>query len=280
MSSLIPPRKASQQTPRDSTDTHFNILGPAPHYLRQGCEYTPPDALPAAYRHLADTLGIMRAVLVQPSVYGTDNSCMLESVSQLGIPARMIAVVPFDTSDAELARLHDAGVRGVRFILAHTGGLPLTDLERFSARVKEMGWHIQLLLRPNHILELESRLARLPSDFVIDHLGFVNTSGGLEQPAFKSMLRLIRSGRCWVKLTAGYRYSVEAPPYLDVIPFAQALLKARPDRLLWGSDWPHAVFKGKMPNTTDLFDLLLEWIPDEQSRKQIMVDNPAALFDF
>ncbi len=276
------PRQPRLAAPAGATDCHFHILGPATRYpYVADREYTPPDALPAVCRHLFHTLGIARAVLIQPSVYGSDNRCQLETAPQLGLPARVIVVVPPDTPDQELARLHADGVRGVRFILAHAGGLPLDALERLSARVKDMGWHLQLLLRPHHLVELEPRLARLPSDFVIDHLGLVRPAeGGLEQPAFRALLHLVRGGRCWVKLTGAYRLSAEAPPYLDLVPFARALVEARPDRLLWGSDWPHAVFKGRMPNTTDLFDLLIDWVPDETARRGILVENPARLFGF
>jgi len=276
------PKRPQLKAPPGATDTHFHILGPAARYpYVPDREYTPPDALPAACSQLFNTIGIKRAVLIQPSVYGTDNSCMVDSALKLGIPARLIVVVPFDTPDKELTRLHNAGARGVRFILAHVGGLPLSDLERFSSRIKDMGWHIQLLLRPQHLNELEPRLAKLPVDFVIDHIGLVRPSeGGLEQPAFQTLLRLIKGGRCWVKLTGGYRFSAEAPPYRDIAPFAQALVRTRPDRLLWGSDWPHVMYKGKMPNTTELFDLLLDWVPDEKARAKVLVDNPAALFGF
>jgi predicted TIM-barrel fold metal-dependent hydrolase len=244
-------------------------------------EYTPPDALPAACRRLFDTLGIQRAVLIQPSVYGEDNSCMEQSAAQLGVPARMVVVLPLDTSDKELQRLHDAGARAVRFILAHIGGLPISDLERFSARVKGLGWHVQFLLRPANLLELESRIAKLPTDFVIDHIGLIRASeGGVAQPAFQALLRLFRTGRCWVKLTGGYRISSQAPPYPDVVPLVEALVKERPDRILWGSDWPHVMIKDKLPNTTELFDLLLDWVPDEKVRNRILADNPQELFQF
>jgi predicted TIM-barrel fold metal-dependent hydrolase len=276
------PRQPRLKAPPNATDTHFHILGPATRYpYVEDREYTPPDALPSACRHLFETLGIQRAVLIQPSVYGEDNSCMVDAAPQLGVPARMIVVLPFSTPDKELQRLHDAGTRGVRFILAHIGGLPLSDIERFSARVEDMGWHLQFLLRPANLIELESRLAKLPTDFVVDHIGLIRASeGGVGQPAFQALLRLVRTGRCWVKLTGGYRISAEAPPYREVIPLAQALVQARPDRILWGSDWPHVMVKSKMPNTTDLFDVLLDWVPDENVRKQILVDNPAKLFGF
>ena len=276
------PRQPRLKAPPGATDTHFHILGPATRYpYVQEREYTPPNALPTACRHLFDTLGIQRAVLIQPSVYGEDNSCMMDAVRQLGVPARAIVVLPFSTPDSELQRLHDAGARGVRFILAHIGGLPLSDLERFAERIKPMGWHIQFLLRPANLVELESRIAKLPTDFVIDHIGLIRASeGGVRQPAFQALLRLFRTGRCWVKLTGGYRISSEAPPYREVIPMVEALVKERPDRILWGSDWPHVMMKAKMPNTTELFDLLLDWVPDEKVRNQILAGNPRTLFKF
>jgi predicted TIM-barrel fold metal-dependent hydrolase len=276
------PRVPRLTTPPLATDTHFHILGPSSQYpYVEDREYTPPDALPSYCRHLFHTLGIQRAVLVQPSVYGDDNSCMLDSAPQLGVLTRNISVVPYATSERELGRLHHAGTRGVRFILAHKGGLALSQLEQMSERVKDMGWHVQFLLRPPALVELESRLASLATDFVIDHIGLIRASeGGVEQPAFQALLRLFRTGRCWVKFTGGYRISSEPPPYRDVIPLARALVQERPDRILWGSDWPHVMVKDTMPNTTDLLDLLSEWVPDEKVRKQILVDNPGKLFGF
>jgi predicted TIM-barrel fold metal-dependent hydrolase len=139
------------------------------------------------------------------------------------------------------------------------------------------------LMRSKQLVELEPKLARLSIDFVVDHMGYVRPSeGGLDQPAFQALLRLIEGGRCWVKFTGAYRISKQIPLYADLHPFARALVKARPDRLLWGSDWPHAMSKGaefEMPNTTDLFELLPEW-GDEKVLQQILVDNPAKLFGF
>jgi len=276
------PRQPRLPALKRATDTHFHILGPAGRYpYVSEREYTPPDALPGACRNLFQTLGIERAVIVQPSVYGADNRCAIDAASQLGVPARVVVVVPYDTPDSELDRLHAGGARAIRFIIAHTGGLPLTDLERFSARAKDRGWHVQLLLRASDLVALEPRLAKLPSNFVIDHMGFIKPAeGGIEQPAFQALLRLLRGGRCWVKFSGAYRQTDEAPPYPSLFPFAHSLVDARPDRIIWGSDWPHAVFKGRMPNTTELFDLLGDWVPDEKTRKRILVDNPAMLFDF
>jgi predicted TIM-barrel fold metal-dependent hydrolase len=276
------PRKPRFMIPKGATDTHFHILGPAEIYpYVSDREYTPPDATVPSYVQIRQTLGIQRVVLVQPSVYGDDNRCMVDSASQLNLPSRMVVVVPFSTSDQELQRLHLAGARAVRFILAHVGGLPLADLHRFAERVKSLDWHIQFLLRPAHLVELESSLAGISTDFVVDHIGLIRDSeGGVAQPAFQALLRLFRTGRCWIKLTGGYRISSQAPPYPEVITLVSALLKERPDRLLWGSDWPHVMVKSEMPNTTDLLDLLCEWVPDDSTRTRILVDNPQALFGF
>jgi predicted TIM-barrel fold metal-dependent hydrolase len=276
------PRIPRLAAPALTTDTHFHILGPASQFpYVADREYTPPDALPGHCRHLFHMLGIQRAVLVQPSVYGEDNRCMLAAASQLGVPTRNIVVIPHETTQKELEKLHESGTRGLRFILAHKGGLPLDQLESMSDRVKGLGWHVQFLLRPAALLDVEKRLATLPTDFVIDHIGLIRPSeGGVEQPAFQALLRLIRTGKCWVKFTGGYRISSRAPPYRDVIPMAHSLIQERPDRILWGSDWPHVMVKSKMPNTTELLDLLSNWVPEEKIRKQILVDNPQRLFGF
>jgi predicted TIM-barrel fold metal-dependent hydrolase len=276
------PRPPRITVPPLATDTHFHILGPPAKYpYVEDREYTPPDALSEQCRHLFQSLHIQRAVLVQPSLYGEDNRCMLESASLLGIPTRNIAVLSNEVSDNELESLHSSGTRGVRFILAHRGGVPLSQIEPLADRVKPFGWHLQFLLRPAALIELESRLTNLSAEFVVDHIGLIRPSeGGVQQPAFQALLRLVRTGRCWVKFTGGYRISSEPPPYRDVIAMAQALVQERPDRILWGSDWPHVMVKGAMPNTTDLLDLLSEWVPEENTRKQILVDNPQKLFGF
>lgn len=275
------PRRPRLEMPPGATETHFHLFGPASRYpYADGREYTPPDAPPEAARHLFATLGIERAVVIQPSVYGTDNRCQLEQAAALGMPFRAVVVTAPETSDAEYAKLEAQGARGVRFILAHRGGLDPALLERYAARMREMGWHLQLMVKPHHLLELSERLARLPCPVVIDHMAFIDPAAGLGQPAFQALLRLVQGENGWVKLTGAYRLSAHAPGYGDLVPFARALVEARPDHLLGGTDWPHVAFKGRMPNTTDLIDLLAEWVPDEATRRRILVDNPAALYGF
>jgi predicted TIM-barrel fold metal-dependent hydrolase len=272
-------RKPRIEVPNGATDTHFHLFGPDYPYA-DGREYTPPDARASEARRVFDTLGIERFVVIQPSVYGTDNACQLEQGAGIGLPMRAIVVVPRDISDGELERMDDLGVRGVRFTLAHAGALDPADIEFYAARMAELGWHLQFMVKPGQLVQLEPRLARLPCPVVIDHMTMPKPADGVEQPAFRALLRLIKAGHCWVKLTGAYRLSEAQPHYPDLAPFAQALVAARPDRVVWGSDWPHVAFKGRMPNTTDLMDLLADWVPDAANRKRVLVDNPATLYGF
>jgi predicted TIM-barrel fold metal-dependent hydrolase len=274
------PRKPRLAVPKGATDTHFHLFGEASRYrMVEEREYTPPVITPAMARHLFDTLGIERAVVIQPSIYGEDNRAQLEGAAEVGIPVRAVIVAPYSVTDRELDRLHDLGARGLRFILAHPGGLPLSDLERFAARIKDRGWHIQFLAKGPQLLELAPRIEKLPCPAVIDHIGMIKPADGIAQPAFQAVLRLMRQGH-WVKLSGAYRLSQDEPPYRDLIPYVQALVETRADRIVWASDWPHAFLKGKMPNTTDLLDVLGDWVPDEAVRRRILVDNPAALYGF
>ncbi len=274
-------RAPKDKTPPGATDTHFHLFGPASRYpYAEGREYTPPDATPEAARHVFDTLGIERVVVIQPSVHGTDNRCQLERGAEIGLPMRAIVVASRETSDRDLARMQEQGACGMRFILAHAGGLPPADLEFYADRMKEIGWHIQLMVKPHQLVELAPRLAKLSCVMVIDHMGMVRPADGLQQPAFRALLDLLKADHCWAKITGAYRLSEQGPGYPDLIPFARALVDAAPARVVWGSDWPHAAFKGRMPNTTDLLDLLGSWIPDAAMRQRILSDNPAALYGF
>ena len=243
-----------------------------------------PDALPHSLERLHDILGIERVVLVQPSGYGMDNQRHIDAIAELGRPARVITSLGSGVKDSELAQLHDAGVRGVRYAVGHTSGAPLAEMPELAARIAEMGWHVQLHVfskgANSPLPELETTLAQLPVHVVIDHIGSIHPDAGLNQPGFTALLRLVETGRCWVKLSCGYRISSQPPPYDDVVPFVEALVEARPDRLVWASDWPHVFFKGTMPDTTDLLDQMFTWVPDEQTRNRIFVDNPAALYGF
>jgi predicted TIM-barrel fold metal-dependent hydrolase len=229
-------------------------------------------------------LGVERAVLVQPSVYGTDNTVMLGAMKALGRRrCRGVAVVEPDVPASELERLHDAGVRGVRVnvvdVAEGKGVLPMEPFARLAERVKPYGWHVEFLMHADEFPDLDTQFADFPVDIVLGHLGYMKTDKGIGQAGYQAMLRFMKRGRCWVKLTGPYRISTQPMPHPDTVPFARALLDAAPERVLWGTDWPHVMVKGAMPNDGDLADLVLDWVP-ENLREQVLVRNPAKLYGF
>jgi 2-pyrone-4,6-dicarboxylate lactonase len=280
------PRRPRLAVPPHACDCHAHILGPASvHPYAPRRVYTPPDCLLPDYRNMLAALGLERAVLVQPSVYGTDNAVLVEALERAGGGYRGVAVVDPAVADLELARLNACGVRGVRVNAVDVpgrkpGDLPIDRLRGLARRVAPLGWHLELLLHVDEFPALDDALAGLPVDVVIGHLGYMGAARGLDDPGFRALLRLLERGRCWVKLTGPYRISKTALPYPDVAPLAHALAGARPDRLVWGSDWPHVMLKGAMPNDADLLDLLAVWLPDEKLRKRVLVDNPELLYGF
>jgi 2-pyrone-4,6-dicarboxylate lactonase len=279
------PRKPRIAMPRNACDTHAHICGPIErHPYSERRVYTPPDALLPAYRQMLDTLGVQRMVLVQPSVYGSDNSVMLDAMAKLGNAARGVAVVDDDVSDAELERLAEAGVRGVRInvvdVAEGKGMIEMEPLVALAERIERYGWHVEFLMHADEFPQLDRLFADFPVDIVLGHLGYMKTDKGLEDPGFQALLRLAERGKAWVKLTGPYRISTGPMPHADTVPFAHALLNAAPDRVIWGTDWPHVMVKGAMPNDGDLADLLLEWVPDEAMREKVLVANPAKLYGF
>ena len=231
------------------------------------------------------SIGCSRGVLVQPSVYGTDNTAVAEALGTTAatqtFELRAVAVVDPTITDRELERLHALGFRGVRINLGSTTpGLTLADAPRLAARIKPLGWHLQFYADFRANPALESELAQFDIDIVIDHFGRIRTSEGLEAPAFQAVLRLLRRDHCWAKLMGPYFVSDATPGYADLTSFAQAMIAAAPDRVLWGTDWPHPGAGAKMPNDGDLADLLLDWAPGEAARQRMLVDNPARLYGF
>jgi 2-pyrone-4,6-dicarboxylate lactonase len=272
--------------PPGATDTHAHVCGPAARYEYFAERiYTPPDALPADYRKMLDTLGIERAVLVQPSVYGTDNNAMLDALKADHARLRGVAVVADDVAASELERMHAAGVRGVRVNIVDVkdrkaGTLPLAALTKLALKVKPFGWHMEFLLHVDEFPELDKMLADFPVETVYGHLGYMKTDHGIGNAGFQALLRMLQSGRAWVKLTGPYRISTQPLPHADTNVYAHALIKAAPRQVIWGTDWPHVMVKGAMPNDGDLCDLLAAWIPDDTARRQVLVDNPARLYGF
>ncbi len=266
-------------------DTHAHICGPASRYPYSPVRiYTPPAALPAQYAHMRATLGVERAVLVQPSVYGTDNTAMLDVLAADSTHLRAVAVVSPEVAPRELERLHILGVRGVRCNIVDVkegkGSLPLEELKKLAAKVRPLGWHLEFLMHVNEFPDLDRLLDELRIDVVFGHLGYMAADSGVAVPGFQALLRLLGTGRAWAKLTGPYRISNQPLPYADVVPLAHALIDTAPDRIIWGSDWPHVMMKGAMPNDGDLCDLISTWIPDERIRNRVLVDNPAHLYGF
>jgi predicted TIM-barrel fold metal-dependent hydrolase len=275
------PGKPQLQIPPGSCDCHAHIFGPQDRYpYTRNRSYTPPEASTAAYRRMLEALGFKRAVIVQPSVYGVDNSCTRDAITNSGGLWRGVAVVEPCITEARLADLHAAGFRGVRINLLFKGGLHMDTLEQIAHVIQPLGWHVQLLLDGRDLPEMAERLRRLPVDFVVDHMGHMPASLGIAHPGFQTLLDLLRGGNCWVKLSGAYRISAKPLPYDDAIPFARALVQTGPDKLVFGTDWPHPSISVPMPQDASLLDLLPLWTPDEATRHQVLVQNPAQLYDF
>jgi len=242
----------------------------------------PPEAPVEEYLKVQQRLDLKRTVVVQPSAYGTDNRCTLDAMKQLGAEARGIAVVDRTVSDQELRNLTDAGICGVRFHMLPGGVLPWEILEEMAARVHTFGWHIQLQLDGRLLPEREALLKRLPGVLVVDHVGKFLEPVSTGHPGFQTLLKLVDTGRCWVKLSAPYEVSNAGPPlYGDVGALAKALVKAAPERMVWASNWPHpSVPESEAPDDGMLLDLLLDWVDDDATRNRILVDNPAELYGY
>lgn len=284
------PHRESQptfQTPPLACDSHFHIFGPAERYpYGADLRYVPPWAPLADYLALARRLEIERFVFVQPSAYGRDNACMLEAMRQ--VPGcRGVVDVDEAVPDLELASLHHAGVRGVRINVSPVKGREagfaaglLPRIERLEARCAEIGWHLDFLLPGWLTEELMGKLRRLRVDFTLAHLGMFLARHGVYQPGFQHLVDLLRhgEGRCWVKLTGFYRISV-TPGFGDAGPMVQALIEAAPDRVIWGSDYPHLSFADKV-DSVQLFNLFGQWTAEETLRRKILVENPQRLFQF
>lgn len=279
------PKAPSFALPAGTCDSHAHVFGPESRYPYNPTRaYTPPDALLADWLAMHDALGIDRGVLTQPSVYGTDNAAILDAIAQNPDRLRGVAAVPADVSDDDLARLNDGGIRGLRLNVVDKGGMPFESFDpvkRIADRIAPMNWHIELLIQVHNYPDLDTLFDGLSVPLVFGHLGYVPVGEGTGAAGFQAFLRMLRQGRAWVKLTGPYRITAQQhTPYNDIAPFAAALLDANPDRMLWGSDWPHPFCKIPMPNDGDLIDHLVTWVPDEAMRKRVLVDNPAKLYGF
>jgi D-galactarolactone isomerase len=268
------------KAPPGTTDTHMHfydgVTSAAPGAPNPGT-FTVP-----MYQELQRRLGMSRVVVVQPNAYRDDNSVTLKSMKALGKDARGVAVVKPGTPEAELERLTKAGIRAVRIMTLHGGMLGFDVIDKVVAQVHPFGWHANIQLDGRELPTYEAQIKRLPGKFVIDHIGkFLEPVQTSSEP-FKCLLRLLDTGRCWVKLSAPYETSkTGGPKYEDVGRLAKALVKKAPDRMLWASNWPHpSVPKDERPSDEDLLDLVLDWAPEESARRKMLVDNPAELYGF
>ncbi|MBX9845103.1 MAG: amidohydrolase family protein [Xanthobacteraceae bacterium] len=282
------PRAPRTPFPALSCDTHAHIMGPATRfpYAKERI-YTPPDSTADDYRRLLAALGVERAVLVQPSVYGTDNAAMLDAMQHLGRGIRAVAVTDPAIASKEIEALHNAGVRGLRFNVVDRredrNVVPAAMLRDVAKRIAPFGWHIELLVNVDEAKDFASAVADIPVPIVLGHLGYPKSGARhwTAHSAFTDMLRLIDKGRCWIKLTGPYRITGSADvPYEDVDAAAHALVSAAPQRLVWGTDWPHVMKKKPMANDGDMADLMQRWIPDAKIRARVLAGNPAELYGF
>ena len=274
------PKKPRFVLPRGACDAHCHVFGPAARFpYAANRRYTPPDApaekLSALHRHL----GVSRAVLVQASVHGADNSAMLDAISRDPANLRGVAMVDAAISDAQLEALHEGGVRAVRYnFVRHLGGAPdAAAVQRMARRIAPLGWHLVLHLDAEDLVEHEGFLRALELPFVIDHMGRVVAGEGLAQEPVKRLLGLLRNERAWVKVSGADRVSTTLGDFADALPFAAALVAAAPDRVLWGTDWPHPNVR-VMPDDGALVDLIPRFAPDEALRELLLVNNPTRLY--
>lgn len=266
--------------PPGAWDCHLHIVGPPAQYPHvPNRSYTPVEADVRDYRSVAVALRLDHAVVVQPSFYGTDNRCTCDAILASNGRWRGVAVIDPAIQESELINLHEAGFRGVRINLLFKGGLAMESLEQIACLIRPLGWHVQLLVDGRDLPELAPRLRKLPVPFVVDHMGHMPASVGVQHPGFQTLLQLARDG-CWVKLSGPYRISGQPQPYDDVVPFARALVESVPSRVVWGTDWPHPAVSVPIPRVGDLMDLLPIWIPDTETRHRVLVENPAELYGF
>lgn len=278
------PHHPTYHPPPGACDAHCHIFGPADRYpYAPDRSYTPPDSPLEKFKALQAILGLERAVLVNASCYGTDNRVILDAIAQSGGRYRGVANVDDSFGPRDFEALHRGGFRGVRFnFVKHLGGTPdLDEFHRVIARIEPLGWHVVLHFDAGDLVEFDDLLRKLPVTFVIDHMGRVPAAAGLEQEPFRRLLDLARNNRhCWVKVCGPERVSSTGPPFTDAVPFARALIEAAPDRILWGTDWPHPNTTRHMPNDGDLVDLIPLMAPDEATQRRILVDNPHRLYGF
>jgi len=274
-------RRPRLTLPPKSADCHCHVFGPRERYPWAANRlYTPPPVTLENYLDMLRTTGFERGVMVQTGLYGNDNRFILDSIKAHPKTLRGIALIGEGITDRELEDLARGGVRGFRVNRTAKTGLAFGVARKLAERVKGFGMHVQFLLDIEDHPDIDTFLGGFATEVVIDHMGRPDPRKGINASGFQALIRLLKSGRGWAKMSAPYRTSCEAPPYGDITPFAHALVEAAPDRLVWGSDWPHVLLETTMPNDGDLVDQIAVWVPDETVRKRILVDNAEKLYGF
>jgi predicted TIM-barrel fold metal-dependent hydrolase len=280
------PRKPRVALPEGSIDTHVHVFEPG-YPLSPGRGYNPPDSTLADLEHLHATLGIARVVFTQPSVYGIDNSAILTGMAALNARtanrARCVVALGMEVTDKELAALDASGVRGVRLNTDNKGGMPveIRDIPDLAGRIGAFGWHLEFLFPGKHILELMPMFKALKVPMSIAHFAYQPASAGVAAAGFRALIELARRGNTWIKISGANRVAAsDLPPYDDVKPMAHALIEAAPERIMWGTDWPHPNKYVINPNDADLVDAFGDWVSDDAMRRKIMLDTPAAFYGF
>jgi predicted TIM-barrel fold metal-dependent hydrolase len=291
---LRPTRSAAQMTvpfsagtekpkfdvPANACDCHMHIYD-SRYPAAPNATLKPPDATVEDYKKLQARLGTTRNVVVTPSTYGTDNSVTLDAITKLGRTARGVAVVDTSVTPAELKRLNDLGIRGIRFNLVQAGATTSDMVEPLARRIADLGWHVQIHALGSQIIDMNEMLARLPTPIVFDHLGRIPQPEGVKHPSFTAVAALVDKGKAWIKLSGAYQDTKSGPPdYADTSAVARTFARAAPERMLWGSDWPHPTMAQTKPDDAGLLDLFAAWVPKEAERLRILVDNPQIVYDF
>jgi len=273
-------RKPRYIAPAGATDCHAHIFGPRARYpFAATRNYTPEDCSIDDYRSLLSALGLSRGVLVQGGAHGTDNRVTLDAIATDCHRFRGVAVIDAGLPSSQLEAMHRGGIRGVR--LSSIVGASFDRLEPIARAVHVFGWHVLLhFQRSTELLDLESALMGIPNGFVLDHLGRIRSDESLNSNSYRCMLRLLDTDRCWIKLASLYRMSLEPYPFLDMLPMIRDVVARRPDRVIWGTNWPHPICPTAMPNDADLVDLIPLWIPDDDIQRRVLVKNPELLYDF
>jgi len=271
------------KAPPKSCDAHCHIFGPRDLFpYHPNSTYEPPDAGKDRLKQLHDILGIDRAVIVQASCHGPDNRAMIDAIASSGGAYRGVCIANKEFTDSDFQELHEGGVRGVRFnFVTHLGGTPdLEVMKRILNQVKPLGWHLVIHVNAEDIIKFEDFFSQFDMQIIVDHMGRVPCDQGTQQQAFQILKEFMHRENWWVKVCGSERISREGPPFHDAIPFARELIKISPDRILWGTDFPHPNISRWMPNDGDLVDLVPLFAEDGDLQKKVLVDNPARLYGF